>query len=112
MRMTSMFGIVCLAGVLAIATSASAQTDRNKPADAARPAQGETMAPAQKPANPAVPVRPVMAPGGLPLALTEAECIGIGGKIRDTSIDTCAGGKACYRADEVGVIYHKCLEKQ
>src|SRR4051812_4828127 len=45
--------------------------------------------------------------------LTEAECTGLGGVVVNTISKSCkATGKACYRADQSGVIHQSCITQQ
>ena len=42
-------------------------------------------------------------------ALTEGECKGLGGTVRDTIQTTCATGKRCVTVDKDGVLHAACI---
>jgi hypothetical protein len=45
--------------------------------------------------------------------LTEAECVGLGGKVLPVSASNCAGtGKKCFTTDMNGVIHESCITQQ
>jgi hypothetical protein len=100
--------IVCLIGLLAFTESAVAQSERKSVSPGAASVQPSgSMTPAQRSANP----RPPQSAGAKAIApLTEAECKGLGGAVKDVLISQCASGRDCARADQDGVIHTLCID--
>jgi hypothetical protein len=112
MRVLSLLTGLCFAIAVAIATSGSALSEENKSSGTAvAPAQGQAVAPTTS-GKPAGPVGPGKVTGGTTVApLTEAECIGLGGKPA-VNVSQCASGSNCIRADEHGVLHSSCITKK
>ena len=102
------FSIGAAAG-LVLASAASAM-GAQAPAGGASPAATAGKAAAERPAGAggvAAPVRPTT----VALPLSDAQCTGLGGKIRPV-VKRCASKKVCVTTDHEGVVRTACITAQ
>jgi hypothetical protein len=103
---------IAVSAVLAMPVSAqvSTQTDTRRPADIRE--QPGSLPPVERRGPTEGVVPPVSGERQISVNLTEAECKGLGGKVRNVVLAACPGtGKICRRADENGVIHSACITK-